>query len=315
MNIKYRQLKAFALAVETGSFRAAADRLAVTQSSFSALVKELERDLGIALFERTTRSCRTTDAGGRLYDRVRSPLADLEDGYGYVQDIGRGARGQLSLAVLPSLAAGMATRHLAAFQRRHPDVRVRLRERKHAELIDAVASGDVEFGIGVLLRPVADMTFRYLLSDELVFVVPYDHPLTAMTPAWRCLEQFPYIYVGNGNADLALAAAQVRTPAAFEVEHVATALAMVRHGLGVALIASSTLAGADTTGLAVIPIRGEAAERRIGIIQKKGRTLGAASRAFIAQLLEEAGPVPVRRAPRRPAASVGAGTPDGPPPG
>jgi len=106
----------------------------------------------------------------------------------------------------------------------------------------------------------------------------------------------PLIYVGNGNADVALAAAQVRTAAAFEVEHVATALAMVRHGLGVAVIASSTLAGADTSGLAVVPVRGDAVKRRIGIIQKKGRPLGAASRAFIAQLLEEADPPPARAA-------------------
>jgi LysR family carnitine catabolism transcriptional activator len=295
MNIKYRQLKAFTLAVEAGSFREAADRLAVTQSSFSALIKELERDVGIALFERTTRSCRPTDAGARLYDRVRSPIADLEDGYAYVRDIGRGARGVLSFAVLPSLAAGLATRHLAAFQHRHPDVRVKLRERKHAELVEAVAGGDVEFGIGVLLRPVADLSFRYLTSDELVFVVPEDHPLRQMPPVWKCLERFPYIYVGQGNAAVALSAAHVRAAAAYEVEHVATALAMVRHGLGVSVIASSTLTGADTKGLAVIPIRGEAAKRRIGVIQRKGRALSAAAREFIDQLLREAPPAPPER--------------------
>jgi LysR family carnitine catabolism transcriptional activator len=287
MNIKYRQLKAFTLAVEAGSFRVAADRLSVTQSSFSALIKELEHDVGIALFERTTRSCRPTDAGMRLYDRVRNPLADLEDGYAFVSDIGRGARGVLSFAVLPSLAAGMATRHLATFQRRHPDVRVKLRERKHAELIDAVETGDVEFGIGVMLRPVPDLTFEYVMQDELLFLVPDGHPLLAMAPVWKCLERFPYIFVGNGNAEMAIAAAQVRTPAAYEVEHVATALAMVRHGLGVAVVASSTLTGVQMHGVARLAIRGKATQRLIGVIQKRGRLLGAAARAFVRIVLDD----------------------------
>jgi len=295
MNIKYRQLKAFALAVEAGSFREAADRLAVTQSSFSALIQALEHDVGIALFERTTRSCRPTDAGVRLYDRVRNPLADLEDGYAFVSDIGRGARGVLSFAVLPSLAAGMATRHLAAFQRRHPDVRVKLRERKHAELIEAVERGDVEFGIGVMLRPVPDLGFRPVTRDELLFLVPDGHALLSMAPVWKCLERFPYIFVGNGNAEMAIAAAQVRAPAAYEVEHVATALAMVRHGLGVAVVASSTLNGVEMDGVVAVAIRGRSTERLIGVIQKKGRRLSAAAEAFVEQVLEEAGRAERRR--------------------
>ena len=306
MNIKYRQLKAFALAVEAGSFHEAAHRLAVTPSSFSALIRALEEDVGITLFDRTTRHCRPTDAGARLYDRVRNPLADLEEGYGYVSEIGRGARGVLSFAVLPSLAAGLATRHLAIFQRRHPEVRVKVRERKHADLIEAVSGCEVEFGIGVLLRPIADLSFRFLTTDELVFVVPGRHPLAGTVATWKVLERHPYIYVANGNAELALAAAQVRAAAAYEVEHVATALAMVRHDLGVAVIASSALVGADMRGLAVLRVRGDAAERRIGIIQKAGRSLGVASRAFIDQLLEESGGGAAVPAPRRRRGAPGA---------
>lgn len=296
MNIKYRQLKAFVLAVETGSFRAAAGRLSVTQSSFSALIQALEQDVGTALFERTTRRLALTDAGARLHDRIRHPIADLEDAYGYIREVGRGAAGVLAFGVLPSLAAGMATRHLAAFQRRYPDVRVKLRERKHVELVDAVLAGDVEFGIGVLLRPVPELAFQHLTDDELLFVVPRGHPLASTSPTWKSLERHPYIYVGNGNTEHALASEQVRTAAAYEVEHVATALAMVRHGLGVSVIPSSVLPAVNVAGLACLPVRGAASVRRIGVITKKDRQLGAAARAFVAQLLEEGADLRVRRA-------------------
>lgn len=288
MNIKFRQLKAFLLAMEAGSFRAAADRLSVTQSSFSALIRELERDVGAALFERTTRRLAPTDAGRRLYDRIRNPIADLEEGYGHVREVGRGERGVMTFGVLPSLAAGMATRHLAAFQRRFPDVRVKLRERKHGELVEAVVAGDVEFGIGVLMRPVPELQFTRLTDDELLFAVPEGHPLAGTVPTWKSLERFPYIYVGHGNTEHALALAQVRTAAAYEVEHVATALEMVRQGLGVSVVPSSVLPSVNLDGLVCLPVRGEAAVRRIGVIRKKDRRLGAAARAFVEQLLEEA---------------------------
>ncbi|MFM1987182.1 MAG: HTH-type transcriptional regulator GltC [Pseudomonadota bacterium] len=305
MNIKYRQLKAFVLAAESGSFRAAAARLSVTQSSFSALIQALELDVGTQLFERTTRRLALTDAGARLHDRIRNPIADLEEAYGHVRNVGRGSAGVLSFGVLPSLAAGLATRHLALFQQRHPDVRVKLRERKHVELIDAVLEGHVEFGIGVLLRPVPELSYRHLTDDELLFVVPNGHPLASITPTWKSLERYPYIYVGNGNTEHALASEQVRTAAAYEVEHVATALAMVRQGLGVSVIPSSVLPAVNVEGLACLRVRGAASVRRIGVITKKDRQLGAAARAFVAQLMEERGE---GRAEQRVAQSGGTGS-------
>ncbi len=54
-HLKFRQIKAFALALENGSFKAAAHILCITQPSFTALIKALEEDLGFKLFERTSR--------------------------------------------------------------------------------------------------------------------------------------------------------------------------------------------------------------------------------------------------------------------
>lgn len=299
MNIKYRQLKAFILAAEAGSFVAAARALSVTPSSFSALIKEMENDLGVELFERSTRKCQLTEAGRSLYDKVHGALEDIEAGYGHVHDIGQGSRGNLTFACLPSLAAGLAVGRLTRFNQQFPLVRVRLRERKHNELIQAVQDGGVEFGIGVLLRPDPDLEFDYLMSDHLCFVAPLEHPVNAEPPTWKCLEKFPYIYVGNGNTEHALTAARIRRPAAYEVEHVATALAMARQNLGLAVLPTSSINGLDTQGLSCIPIRGEASERRIGIIRRTGRPPRAAAREFI-RILREDLPNPMQESAEHP---------------
>ncbi|MCH3872140.1 LysR family transcriptional regulator, partial [Campylobacter jejuni] len=81
MNIKYRPLKAFLLAVDTGSFTHAANQLGVTQPSFTALIQDLEDVLGLRLFERTTRSISLTSAGQDFHARVQRPIADLEEAY------------------------------------------------------------------------------------------------------------------------------------------------------------------------------------------------------------------------------------------
>ncbi len=81
IKIKYRPLKAFLLAVEAHSFTRAAQRLGVTQPSFTALICDLEDSLELQLFERTTRRIALTNAGQDFHDRILRPVTDLEEAY------------------------------------------------------------------------------------------------------------------------------------------------------------------------------------------------------------------------------------------
>jgi DNA-binding transcriptional LysR family regulator len=213
----------------------------------------------------------------------------------------------LSLGVLPSLASGIATTTLAKFQRLFPHVRITLRERKHDDLLHAVRFSEVEIGVGVLLKPDDDLSFGFLFDDHLLFVVPEGHPLIALPGKWACLEQYPFIFVGHGNIEHALAVSGVRALAAFEVEHVATALAMVRHGMGISVLPSSVIPSLNVEGLICLPIDEKTAVRRLGIICKRGRQLSNPAKAFVdilEQSVLESDPGQGKRSSRaRPAAS------------
>jgi DNA-binding transcriptional LysR family regulator len=284
INPKYRQLKAFALVVETGSFKQAADHLAVTQPSFSVLIKELEHDTGVVLFERSTRRCTPTPAGAAFYDQIRGPLAHLEEAYRCIKDVGAGTQGKLSLAALPALSSGVIAHKLAQFQRRFPNVRISLSERKHDQILTAVRQGEVEFGIGSLLRSDPDLSFQPLFKDQLMIVAPPGHPLLKMRPVWKSLDRFDLVLLTGGPAEYGLKVSQVQSSLVVEVEQAATALAMVRNGMGITVLPSTIVPGSNVEGLVCLPIEGRLAERQLGLICKKNTHLSAAARAFIDEL-------------------------------
>lgn len=279
-NIKYRQLKAFAAVVETGSFKSGAERLAVTQPSFSALIKELEHDVGVSLCDRTTRRCAPTDAGLSFYYQTKGLLADLEAAYRHLKAVGAGNSGHLSLATSPSLCSGIITEKLAEFQRRYPGVRLTLRERKAREVLDAVRQGEVEFGIGGMLQPDTELVFRPLFTDRLKVIAPRGHVLVRMRRGWKSLDGLNLIMLTGGPSEHAIKINRVEPRQILEVEHGATALAMVRQGMGVTVLPSSITSGLNATGLELLNIPGKLAERAVGVISKKGTKLSEAARNF-----------------------------------
>ena len=287
-NIKYRQLKAFATVVECGSFRGAADRLAVTQPSLSGLIKEQEADVGVLLFERTTRRCALTDAGRSFHEDMRGAVMHLEQAYRHVKEVGRGSRGRLSLAALPSLAAGLATRTLGAFRHANPAVRIELTEGRNDEVLAAVRRGDAEIGIASMWRTDEELVFEEMFTDRMMFVAAAGHPITAMRPTLRLAEKFDVILMAAGPTEHALQASQIDAPAALQVEHLSTALAMVRHGLGISILPSSVRQVMNMDGLVCRLIEGPLAVRRLGTIVRRGHRLSPAAAGFADLLRGEA---------------------------
>lgn len=288
-NLKYRQLKAFATVVECGSFRGAAERLSVTQPSLSGLIKELEADVGVRLFERTTRRCALTDAGTSFHEDMRGALAHLEEAYRHVKEVGRGSRGRLSLAALPSLSAGIATRTLGEFRRANPSVRIELTEGRNDEVLAAVRRGEAEIGIASMWRADKELVFQELFTDRMMFVAAAGHEIAGMRPTLGLAEKFDLILMSAGPTEEALQTSQISAPAAFRVEHLATALAMVRHGLGISILPSSVRAVMNMEGLVCRPIEGPLAVRRLGTIVRRNSRLTPAAAVFATLLKEIAG--------------------------
>jgi LysR family carnitine catabolism transcriptional activator len=281
MNIKYRRLKAFTLAARLGSFVKGADAMAVTQPSFSILIRELENELGMALFERTTRICRLTPAGVSLYQEFSPVLQDLEDVYQHAKDISAGKRGKLSLAVVPSVACGIITEALGGFHRGYPGVRIAMLEGNIGAVVAAVKQSDVEVGVACLFSPDEELCFKPLFHDRLVVVAPSGHPIAGAPLSWKTVAKYPLILQGAGTAERAIQLSRTPIVPTFEVAHMGTAVAMVREGMGITVIPGSALQGLNTEGLHVAPIPGELARRDLGVIYRRHKRLSVAATCFI----------------------------------
>lgn len=281
MNIKYRQLKAFALAGELGSFAEAANALSITQPSFSVLIRELEHDLGMQLFERTTRRCAMTVAGNALFQEVHAVLRDLEKVYQHARDISAGSRGRLSIAAVPSLACGVVAEAIGNFHQRYPDVTIDMREDLNVSIINAVKQNEVELGVASILGPDPEVGFQPLFCDRLVVVARRGHPVMQAPVTWRTLAEHPFILLGSGVAERALQLSKTTVKLALEVPHMATAVSMARHGMGITLVPSSSLSAFNMDGLESIPMPGPLAKRELGVIYRSQKQLSAAAMRFI----------------------------------
>lgn len=289
LNIKYRQLKAFLLLEETGSFKSAAESLAVTQPSLSILIKELENDLGLTLIERSTRSAQLTDAGRALCDQIRGSIDQIERAYVAAKATGNVKQGRLRVATLPIYASGILVPWITTFRRQHPGVNIEIVERTYRNFLQAIKQREVDVGIGQLRTNEPDLHFEPLFDDRLAVVAPPKHPVTESRNVLKALPECDLIMVSSSTSmETRDSILQFDARPSLLVEQTSTGIALVRQGLGVALASTGGLVGVDIRGLKCVPIPGPNYVRRVGIISLNHVLYSPAARAFIELAREQA---------------------------
>lgn len=178
-DVSLRALDAVQAIARLGSFRAAALDLDVSTTALSHMIARLEGDLGVRLFNRTTRSVSLTDAGRSFIDRVSPALGDIRDALDQARALRETPSGQLRINA--SVQAGRAIAPLVLdFLRRYPEMEVDLVT--EGRLVDIVAEG---FDIGV--RP-ADLVPRDMIA--LPLGIPQRHAVVA-SPGWLARKEAP----------------------------------------------------------------------------------------------------------------------------
>ena len=183
------RLNAVLAVARLGSFRAAADELGMSPTALSNAVSKLEQQLGVRLFNRTTRSVAVTEAGRAFIDRVAPALRDIDaaiDGARAQQNV---ATGTLRINAFASAAREVLTPIILAFVRAYPQVHVDLVT--EGRMVDIVAGG-FDFGIRRIDLVPADMIA--------VHIGPQRRHVVVATPAYlagRTLPQTPADLAGH----------------------------------------------------------------------------------------------------------------------
>ena len=295
--MELRQLAVFVAVAEEGSFTRAADRLHVVQSAVSASVRNLERELGASLFDRSTHRVALTDAGEALLPEARATLTAATAARDAVDAVRGGVRGTVLLGTMQ--AQGMRAigipELLAGFRHDHPLVQVHIRHAAggSTEMATQVREGRLDLAfVSLAANELPGVELTPLSREPMMVLAPATHQLAKRTSipiaalADEPLAEFPVGWGLRMVSDRAFASAGVTRSIAFEVNDTASVIEFVRHGLALSLLPTSFVG--DRRGLAFIPIRGPVPEFRTAIAAPSNRRLSAAAQALLQAITAQA---------------------------
>jgi LysR family transcriptional regulator for bpeEF and oprC len=168
---KLRRLEMVVRAADAGSFSKAARTLGVTPSAVSHAVSDLEKELGISVFYRTTRQLRLTQDGEAIYQRGRAILDQLAELEATVARPSERLRGTLRIGLSVSLSRGIIMPVIAGFTRRHPDLRLQMLvltqvKEMHAEGVDLMLKVSELPDSSLIARRIARLRFGVYGSPD-----------------------------------------------------------------------------------------------------------------------------------------------------
>ncbi len=281
MNVSIRQMRAFVALCEQRNFTRAAQTCHLSQPAFSALVSQLEQAVGSRLFDRSTRHVEPSAEGREFEVAARRVLAELDAALDGVRQRAARERGRVSIALLPSLAAGWLPEVLAGFHRRHPGIAMQVADLLSEPCIERVRSGQADFALAASRAETPELQAEPFCSDDFHLVCGVGHPLAALRdPQPADLAPHPFIHLSRTSSVRQYVDAATHPhplPALLEVEQLATVAGMVRAGLGISVVPALTLYQFDSRSLVARPLRWPGLERAIYLVRRRDRELSIAA--------------------------------------
>lgn len=298
--MELRQLEAFVAVMSVGSVTGAARVLSRSQPAITRLVQELEAEIGYALFTRNGPRLTPTEQGFLLFEDAERALAGLRRIHERSAEIARGEAQPLLLAATSALAVGLLPQALKRVEAQTGAAAVQLRTASPEQVVHAVLSGAVQLGASSLPLEHRGLQVHWIVQLACVAVLPQHDPLTACDKVpLAALAQRRLITMSNPfrlrhRLDAVLAEAgraAGQHEALIETNSSINAQALVRAGLGVAVLEPLTAHGAPMDGVVVRPLDTDI-PFFFGVITPQARPLSAAVRALVDALLQAAAVLP-----------------------
>lgn len=286
----------FAVLAETGNYMEAAERLFLTQSTLTRHIQSLEKDLGVSVFDRTTRHIELTEYGKILLPYARQ-ISDLQEKYQTeIYNQQRVEKGNLRIGSIPTMAAYKITNLISEFQHIYPDISVDVLESDFTVMHNMLMEGTVDFGF---LRQYdqmdPDLEEITITRDHIVAVMGKEDMLAENADGLkldiRMLKGRHLLLIGRDSMMYKICLAACRK-AGFEPvvgytsHHATNLLEMARIGNGIALLTERPILNLDLSDLLVYDVEPRI-ETKINVAWKKDRKPTASARLFRDFILEK----------------------------
>ena len=284
LRLNLRQLEVFVATARAGSTRAAAERVARSQSAASAALAELEAAVGAPLFDRIGRRLVLNENGRALLPRAAAMIDDATE----LQHLfGSGHAVPLRVAASFTIGEYLLPERVAEWKVAHPGSHLRMRVSNTDDVIDAVARHEVDIGFVEGARTHPDLLMRPWLSDELVMFAAATHPLAGRRVGNEQLRSASWVVrePGSGTREATdrwllehLGAVDI----AYELGSTEAIKRLVGFGAGIGCVSRYAVAQAFDEGwLVPLKTRLPKATRRLATVVHRARPLGAAAAAFM----------------------------------
>lgn len=290
-NVNLKLLQAFLLVGEHSSFRTAAEMSFRSTSAVSAQIRQLERQMGVALFHRTTRNVLLTHEGQQLLECGRRALIEVESGLRKIQGTADVRRGRVSFSCSPTVACTRLARVLAAFENDYPGIEAFVRELTSEDLFESVRNRTADFGIGPSIDT-GEFDFEPLLEDPFYAIVPKRLVTTNKdTISLPTLANMPLLVLNpatalRGMLDTVLRERKLSYTTRYEFAQAQTLISMVSAGLGAAILPRIALPATIDSSMYALRIVNPSLTRVVSLITAKGQSLSPASHG-LAELLKQ----------------------------
>lgn len=285
-------LRLFVAVVDAGSLTAGADRFGISLAAASKRIAELEQHCGVTLLQRGQRGVSVTAEGQMVHRLAIDVIARLELLAQSIDDLRAGATGHLRLSANPSAFGGFLPPLLARYAQRYPTVRIELEDLLSEDSVRAVQKGVVELAVIGDNVPCEDLETIACNVDELVVLVPSDHPLAGREspPVAEALAYDQIALARSASltrkliavAEMSGLALRVRV----QVRSFDSMCRMVACGLGIAVLPrSAAQLYAQALNLTLVALTGAEVERRLLLAMRRRSSLSAMALAFV-ELIE-----------------------------
>jgi DNA-binding transcriptional LysR family regulator len=286
-DIGAREMQAALAVAHYRSFIAAAMALGMSQPAMTRMIRRVEDELKVTLFDRSTRHVSITDAGKEFIALAQRLLNDLKINVAHLRRMSDQPRGQVVVTSVFSLADAMLPSLVEDYGKQFPGIELHLREGLHGTVRDEVRSGLADFGIGYIEDAAETFATEDLGVERFYVIAPADHILAARkSVTLSSLAAFPFV---SFPVDSLTRTVIDQTAAAdgFSLRYLATSnrlltlQGLVRNRVGLAIVPEKERPMTSDTQLVSRPIVSRQLSRRIGVLRLHERALTPAATKFL----------------------------------
>lgn len=270
-----------------GSFTAAAADLGMTQSAVSRLVLQLEKQLGVSLFLRSTRNVILTAPGREFTASTRRFIEDLNIQVENARALGEQIRGRLIISCLLSITHHVVPDAVLKYRKAHPGVEVHLREGLGSEVHEDVRSGLADFGVGNMTGLNQEVVADEIVREACFAVLPSKHRLSnRKSVTLKDLEDEEFVSLPTA-AGLRRQIDGVAATNGIALKHMTvvgqfgTLFDFVAADVGVAIVPASALPRRRQYDVVIKRLVSPSIVRSVGILRLKNRALTPAASGFL----------------------------------